>query len=74
MKVYKITLCYIDFDDCGDEIKDMIEGANLGNHVSPGDIMSMEVVDIGEWEDDNPLNNRKTAKKEFERLFPNNQL
>lgn len=49
MKVYKITLCYIDHDYCGDEIKDMIEGANMGNHVYPGKVMEMQSVDIGEW-------------------------
>lgn len=70
MKVYKITLCYIDLDGCGDEIKDMIEGANLGNHVYPGDVMKMESVDIGEWYDEHPLNNKSTFEAEFNRLFP----
>lgn len=35
MKVYKITLCYTDHDGCGYEIIDIIEGANMGNHVYP---------------------------------------
>ena len=74
MKVYKITLCYIDFDGIAsygdDEIKTMIENARIPNHVSVGDIMKMESVEIGEWEDDNPLNNLTTREQEFNRLFP----
>lgn len=71
MKVYKLTCLFIDFDECGEqEIKDLIENARLPNHIIPPDVMKMESVDIGEWDDDNPLNFKKTKEKEFNRLFP----
>ena len=31
---------------------------------------SIEEADIGEWDDDHPLNNTKKQKAEFDRLFP----
>lgn len=71
MKVYKLTCLFIDFDELGEEqIKDLIEGARLPNHISPPDVMKMESVDIGEWHDDNPLNKKATHEQEFYRLFP----
>lgn len=72
MKVYKLTCCFIDFDELGvGGTKDLIENARLPNHISPPSVINIQSVDIGEWDDDNPLNNRATLYEEFNRLFPN---
>lgn len=73
MKAYKITLLFIDFDKVGPECaKGLIEGARLPNRIDPGTVMELEEVDIGEWEDDHPLNFEHSKAKEFNRLFPVN--
>ena len=43
MKVYKMTLMFVDHDEIGPrEAKQLIERARLPNHVDPGDVMSVE--------------------------------
>ena len=69
MKVYKVTLMIIDFDEVGDDIKDIIENARYPNRCISPTVYGMESMDIGEWEDENPLNNHKEWKAEFRRLF-----
>ena len=69
MKVYKLTIQIIDFDEIGsEEIKDVLENANY-----PNDCISPKVIEIDEreieWTDDHPLNRKDTANKEFKRLF-----
>jgi len=70
MKVYKVTLQIIDFDQLGEEdIKMQIENVRYPNDCLSPKVRHIEVRDIGKWHDNNPLNNRATAAKEFERLF-----
>lgn len=70
MKVYKITLMMVDFDNLGPEgAKTVIENARLPNHISPGKVMALEERDIGEWDDEHPLNNHKTQIAAFQNLF-----
>lgn len=70
MKVYKITLCFTDFDGIGeDEAISLIENARLPNHIDLGFVAEIKSIDIGEWDDTNPLNNKKTRQAEFKRLF-----
>lgn len=70
MKVYKITLMFIDFDDVGDiGAKQLIENARLPNHISPGHVMALEERDIGEWHDGHPLNFSATMADFFKELF-----
>jgi hypothetical protein len=67
MKVYKMTLLFIDFDDVGaEEAKHLIENARLPNHSR---VMSLEERDIGEWCDEHPLNRHDTQAAHFEELF-----
>lgn len=69
MKAYKVTLLVIDFDEIGEEsIKDEIENARYGNRCISPSVMESAGVDIGEFDDDHPLN---TAGREleFKRLF-----
>ena len=70
MKVYKMTLMFIDFDNLGAKgATDIIENARLPNHIIPGHVMALEERDIGEWDDDHPLNNYKTQIAAFQILF-----
>jgi hypothetical protein len=70
MKVYKITLMFIDFDEVGPEgAKELIENARLPNHISPGTVMEIEERDIGEYPDSHPLNRISTQAEAFKDLF-----
>ena len=69
MKIYKLEIMIIDFDDVGDEITSLIENVRYPNHCLSSTVMDIKSVDIGEWDDDNPLNNNNTNKAEYERLF-----
>lgn len=70
MQVLKLVVTVIDFDGLGaDGVKDAIENARYPNRCISPDVRSVEVRDIGEWSDDHPLNNRKTAEDELRRLF-----
>lgn len=70
MKVYKVELLIIDFDQLGpDGIKSAIENTRYPNHCISPKVKSTEERDIGEWSDDNPLNFRDTCDAEYRRLF-----
>ena len=70
MKVSKIELYVIDFDQLGvDEIVNTIQNASYPNDCIWPHVIGSSEVDIGEWRDDHPLNVAKTAKQEIERLF-----
>lgn len=70
MKVFKIELCIIDFDELGEnEIRDVIKHTRYPNRCISPNIMSVEERDIGEWSDDHPLNQKNGFKSEYERLF-----
>lgn len=70
MKVYKVILMVVDRDGLGE--KGIVEEIQCVNY--PNDCMSPHVFDIdsreiGEFDDDHPLNNGKTWSFEFARLF-----
>jgi len=70
MKVYKVELMIIDFDELGDDsIKLEIENSRYPNDCIHPKVMSIVEKDIGEWDDNNPLNNQKTCRDEYNRLF-----
>jgi hypothetical protein len=74
MKVFKITLSIIDFDEVGEEgIKDVLEGSSYPNDCIDPKVEKIESRDIGGWYDDHPLNCTSTAATELERLFSNVQ-
>jgi hypothetical protein len=66
VKAYKLELLVIDFENYGEEELKML--AMNARGLDPT-VISIEGRDIGEWTDDHPLNNRRTAKAEFKRLF-----
>ena len=65
MKLQKIILYLIDFDNDGKDILTVIE-QNRYTHVFKS---SYEEVDIGEWDDDNPLNQNNCPIEEYEKYF-----
>ena len=57
MKVYKVELMIIDFDELGaDGIISEIENAHYSNHCILPHVMDVYEKDIGKWRDDHPLN------------------
>ena len=70
MKVYKITLLFLDFDEVGKETaKELIENARLPNHIHPGVVMDMQEADISDWSDEHPLNKQATRAEVFAAIF-----
>ena len=69
MKVYKLVVMVIDHDAV-ESVKNELENGRYANRCISPRVMSEESVDIGEWEDDNPLNFHNKQAEEFERLFP----
>lgn len=70
MKIHKVTFTVIDFDEVGlDGVIETIENTHYPNRCIWPRFYSGESRDIGEWDDDHPLNQTDTAKAEIERLF-----
>jgi hypothetical protein len=71
MQVHKVVLTIIDFDEIGaDEIESVIENAHYPNRCISPDVFSIESAEIGEWDDDGPLNHSDTSDAEWKRIFP----
>lgn len=69
MKVYRVVLRIVDFDDVGeDEAKTIIEGIKYPNRCISPDVVSVETRTV-DWTDDHPLNMTDKCDAEFERLF-----
>jgi hypothetical protein len=70
MKAYKVELLIVDFDELGpDDVRETIENQRYPNDCISPNVKSIEVRDIGEWHDDHPLNDSRTADAEYQRLF-----
>jgi hypothetical protein len=70
MKVHKITLYVIDFDDVGvDAVKEELKNTEYANHCINPLSLSSHTRDIGEWSDDHPLNFFTTRDTELNKLF-----
>ena len=73
MKVYKVELMVVDFDGIGgDGVKDELENARYGNRCIRPEVKGIQERDIGEWDDDHPLNQMDTSDAEYRRLFAHN--
>ena len=69
MKVYKVTLMVIDYDDLGaEEIVQAIETVNYPNDCISPIVVRSESRDIGDWTDEHPLNSR-SGRTYFDKLF-----
>jgi len=63
MKAHKVVLTIVDFDDLGaDQIKEVIENQRWPNHCISPSVFSMTTADVGEWDDDHPLNKTGNTK------------
>lgn len=65
-KVYKIEVMAIMADDWDED--SIIAAIENTKYVYP-QVKSIKSIDIGEWDDEHPLNKKATAKAEYERLF-----
>lgn len=70
MKAYKVELLIIDFDEIGEKsIKETIENERYPNYCISPSVMHIHGEDIGEWDDDHPLNKSNTRKNYYNMLF-----
>jgi len=70
MYVYKVEIMVVDLDELGpQEIKDVFENIKYPNHCMSPEVMDIEGRDIGEWDDEHPLNNIHKSEAEYRRLF-----
>lgn len=70
MKVYKIEMLVVDFDQLGESaIIETIETTRYPNHCIAPSVHAIECRDIGPWDDNHPLNNKSKADAEYARLF-----
>lgn len=70
MKVHKIEIIVIDFDECGAEgVKDVIENTRYPNRCISPDVRSIVTRDCGEWDDNHPLNHKGTCEATLAELF-----
>ena len=71
MKVYKLEVLVIDFEDIGVEgVSEEIENAHYGNHCISPEVKSVQEREV-EWSDDHPLNKSDTCESAYKELFNN---
>lgn len=70
MKAYKIELLIVDHDEVGqDDIRDILETQKYPNYCIAPNVMNIECVEIGEWNDDHPLNKLDKMRQHYETIF-----
>lgn len=70
MKVYKVELMILDFDEIGPEqIKEVIEYQKFPNRCISPDVIRIDDREIGEWDDDCDLNKSNKCIEAFNKLF-----
>lgn len=70
MKVHRIVLSVIDFDNLGaEEVCSVLAGTHYPNDCISPKVIEIKTADCGEWGDEHPLNNRQTFAAELNRLF-----
>jgi hypothetical protein len=68
MKAYKVELLILDHDNIGVCEETFCEDFE---YLFPK-VMSIHSKDIGEWDDDHPLNQRDQCRQFYEKLFKEN--
>jgi len=67
---YKVEVLVIDHDGLGEQgIIDEMENVRYPNHCMNPEVKSVVGVDLGEWDDDLPINSRTKSDAEYKRLF-----
>jgi hypothetical protein len=70
MKAYLLQVLVIDHDHLGaDEVERVLEDANYPNNCIAPNVIKSQTAEIGDWDDDNPLNHSDTQAVEVDRLF-----
>ena len=70
MEVHKVTLYIIDHDEIGKEgVKEILEITRYPNRCILPTVLSIESRDIGEWDDNHPLNMIDIADEYCRKLF-----
>ena len=69
MKAKLVTMVVIDFENVGDDITNIIENTKFPNRCISPRVIDVKTEDIGDWNDDHPLNKWDTYHAEVERLF-----
>ena len=70
MKVHLLQVLVIDHDHLGaDEVERVLEDANYPNDCIAPSVIKSQSAEIGNWDDDNPLNHSDTQAAEVDRLF-----
>ncbi len=70
MKIHKIELIVIDFNNLGDfAVCDKIESARYPNDCIIPQVLRVETRDCGEWNANHPLNRKSSRIAEIDRLF-----
>lgn len=74
MNAYKVELLIIDFDELGREgIEEEIKNTRFANDCIYPSVMNIVERDVGDWDDDHPLNQTETQKTHYEKLFKEKQ-
>jgi len=70
VKAYKLEVLIIDFDGLGEKgIREELTNIRFPNDCLNLDIKSVECRDIGEWDDNHPLNLMHTYEAAYQELF-----
>jgi hypothetical protein len=73
MKAYFLQVLVIDHNHLGaDEVERVLEDANYPNDCITPSVIKSQSVEIGDWNDNNPLNHSDTQVAEADRLFRQN--
>ena len=68
MKAHRVTMIILDFDNVGEELRDVIENTKYPNRCIAPNVTNIETVELGEWDDSLPINKLDKMGEEFERL------
>lgn len=69
MKVHRVVLCIMDFDNLGaKEVEAVLQNMRYPNRCMSPKVIETDTRDIGEWNDDHPLNKDQWLG-EFNRIF-----
>jgi hypothetical protein len=70
MKVHKVTLFVLDFDELGwNGVKQTLENTKYPNHCISPEVLDIESKEIGEWEDESFFNSKHLSLEEFNNEF-----
>lgn len=68
MKAYLLSVLILDFDELGEEVKDVLEQTYYPNDCINPKVIDLKEIDVGEWHDGHPLN-KEMENSEIKKLF-----